>query len=77
MHYNSKTTTFSVDIGHTCTTTLKQQIQCEERSHIQNNNKTTTFRIKKGHTFTTTIKQQHLVQQKVTHTQQHENNNNQ
>ena len=45
MHNNTKTTTFSVKKGHTCTT----------------NTKTTTFSVKKGHTCTTTIKQQHLV----------------
>ena len=38
---------------------------------MHNNTKTTTFSVKKGHTYTTTLKQQHLVQRKVTHTQQH------
>ena len=71
MHNSTKTTTFSVKKGHTCTTTLKQQhlvqkrshmnIWCKEKSHMQNNTKTTTFSVKKGHTYTTTRKQQHLV----------------
>ena len=42
---------------------------------MQNNTKRKTFSVKKGHTCKTILKQQHLVYRKVTHTQQHENNN--
>ena len=36
-------------------------IQCEERSHMQTNTKTTTIGVKKGHTCKTALKQQHIV----------------
>ena len=45
MHNSTKTTTFTVKKGHTCTTTLKQQ----------------SFSVKKGRTCTTALKQKHLV----------------
>ena len=41
---------------------------------MHNNTKTTTFGVKKGHTCKPTLKQQHLAK-KVTHAQQHYNNN--
>ena len=75
MHNSTKTTTFSVKKCHTCATTLKQQHLVLKRSHMHNNTKTETFGVKKSHTCKTILKQQHLVYRKVTHTQQHENNN--